>query len=178
MKHLNDYHAKYEDGSLGGWAPLNIPSEKRREQSGYGEGQLQASSIIASLQKNGKGKIIETIKVITHSMGAAYAKGYVQAILEYAHALGITIPLIAFEADFAPYEPDKQTAVKDPLMGPTKQYSHNKDWVAHSKPEQGAEQEDTSKDQNQTHWISDFMQQIQTLPAGTYKVVDGKIVPQ
>jgi len=177
MKHLDDYHPKYEDRSLGGWAPFNVPSEKWREQSGYGEGILQAPSIIASLQKNDKGEIIETIKVIAHSMGPAYAKGYVKAILEYAHKLGITVPLIAFEADFAPYESNKQTAVKDPLMGPTLQYSHSKDLFAGNKPEEGAEQKDTKSDPNQTHWIEDFTQQVQTLPAGRYKIVNGNIVP-
>lgn len=37
---------------------------------------------------------------------------------------------------------------------------------------------DTSNDSNQGHRISSFMEQINNLPAGTYKIENGKIVPQ
>lgn len=35
----------------------------------------------------------------------------------------------------------------------------------------------TSTDENQTHQIQDFTNQIQYLPEGKYKTVDGEIVP-
>ena len=42
----------------------------------------------------------------------AYAKGYVKALLQYAKANNINGVKIAFEADFAPFQPDNQEAVK------------------------------------------------------------------
>lgn len=36
---------------------------------------------------------------------------------------------------------------------------------------------DTSKDRDQVHSIFSFMNQINTLPAGKYKIVNGKVVP-
>ena len=45
-------------------------------------GWLQASDIIESLNRTG-GVITETIKIIIHSMGAAYGQGFVRAIKEY-----------------------------------------------------------------------------------------------
>ena len=178
MDQLHDHNFKYIDVSLGGYAPFNqkAMSSMNRTLAGYDQGVEDAPSILAQItDKNGN--VTETIKIIAHSMGGAFAKGYVMAILEYAHKMGITTPVIAFEADFASYQSDQQIAVSDPLMGPTLQYSHKDDYIAGNKPEQGAEQEDTSKDKNQTHHISDFIQQIQTLPEGKYKIVDGQIVP-
>lgn len=63
-------------------------------------------------------------------------------------------------------------------MGPTLQYSHNGDPIAGNKPELGAQQQNTSNDENQTHWIGDFMKQVSALPTGNYIVVNGQIVPQ
>ena len=177
MNRVDDHKAIYKDGSLGGWAPFNMRSENSREYFGYLQGETDAPSIINAIS-NSKGEITETIKVISHSMGGAFSKGYIKAILEYAKFMGITVPFIAFEADFAPFESSKQTAVRDRLMGPTFQYSHNGDPIAGNKPELGAQQQNTSNDENQTHWIGDFMKQVATLPAGNYKVVNGQIVPQ
>jgi hypothetical protein len=50
-------------------------------------------------------------------MGAAYAKGYVKAILAYARENKISGVKIAFEADFAPFQPTQQKAVQDENMG-------------------------------------------------------------
>lgn len=179
MKQLNDYKAMYIDGALGGNAPFNSAPirSSNRTSAGYDQGVIDAPSILSQISDK-NGNITETVKLITHSMGGAFAKGYVRAILEYAHKMGIKTPFIAFEADFAPYQADSQKAINDPLMGPTLQYSHNKDNVAGNKPEQGAEQKDTSKDTEQSHKLISFWQQITTLPAGHYVIVDGKIVSQ
>ena len=65
---------------------------------------LLSPAIIESLHRTG-GVIDESIKVITHSMGGAYGKGYVKAILEYAKENNIAGVTIAFEADFVPFQP-------------------------------------------------------------------------
>ena len=128
--------------------------------------------------KDGNGNIIESIKVITHSMGASYGKGYAKALLDYAEKKGISGVKIAFEADFAPFNPESQQALKKNNMGSTFQFSHSEDGIAGNKLMPGAVNMDTKNDSGQRHDILDFMNQVAKLPAGEYKVVDGKIVPK
>jgi len=171
---LNDHSALFKDGSVGGW--LNIANNKSaayRMSKGQEEGELDAAGIINMISDN-DGNIKQTIKIITHSMGAAYAKGYVKALLQYMREHNISTDLLEFEADFAPYQPDQQKAVDGV---DTYQFSHSKDPVAGNKKMEGAKYMDTSSDENQTHWMNDFTNQIKNLPEGKYKVVDGKIVP-
>jgi hypothetical protein len=181
MNHLNDHKAIYRDGSLGGWAPVNPlllnNSNSYRTISGEWKGSLDAKEIIANLARDKNGNITESIKIIAHSMGAAYAKGYAKALLDYARENGIDGVVIAFEADFDPYQSAHQKAVKDKNMGPTLQFSHSEDAVAGNDPIEGAKQQDTSDDENQGHSITDFMNQVNKLPAGNYKVKNGEIIP-
>lgn len=58
----------------------------------------------------------------------------------------------------------------------TFQFSHSKDDFAGNDPMSEAIQMDTRSDKSQGHSIFGFFNQIQNLPAGKYKVVDGKIV--
>jgi hypothetical protein len=120
------------------------------------DGKLDAESIIANLTRDKSGNIVESIKIISHSMGGAYAKGYVKAILDYAKEHKIAGVTIAFEADFAPFQPKKQKAVKDKNMGPTLQFSHNGDNIAGNDPMPGADQMNKSNDPNQDHAIVFF----------------------
>lgn len=183
MDRLNDHHAIYKDGSVGGISSL-IPnfgetnlSAGTRYNIGQKAGAIDAESIIASLARDKSGNIVESIKIISHSMGGAYAKGYVQAILAYAKTHKIQGVKIDFEADFAPFQPTKQKAVKDKNLGKTLQFSHSNDPVAGNDSMQGADQINTSDDKDQGHSIFYFMNQISKLPEGKYKVVNGQIVP-
>jgi len=178
MDHLNDHHAIYRDGSMGGenGAPGNI-SAGNRYNAGANQGGIDAEGIIASLARDKNGNIVESIKVISHSMGGAYAKGYVKALLDYARDHKIEGVKIEFEVDFAPFQPKNQKAIKDKNMGPTKQASHSDDSVAGDDDEPGADKMNTSGDSGQGHSIFDFFDDIKNLPEGTYKVVNGKIVP-
>ena len=64
-------------------------------------------------------------------------------------------------------------------MGATLQYSHNDDNVAGDDPETGAIKMDTSKDEKQDHSIFTFsLDDILSLPVGSYKIANGKIVAQ
>jgi len=109
MDHLDDHHAMYRDGSSGGVGglPGNINAGNRYDK-GYNQGQVDAESIIESLARDKNGNIVESIKVISHSMGGAYAKGYVQAIINYVKTHKINGVVIEFEADrlcsFSTYE--------------------------------------------------------------------------
>ena len=198
MRQLNDYNAIYRDGALGGAMNTglyavekgmnlfassvsdytNNISPTNRRNWGYAQGQQDAKTIIDNLARDTtSGEIVETIKIISHSMGGAYAKGYVKALKQYIS----TLPKeqqsqikISFEADFAPFQPTKQQAV-DGVN--TFQFSHSKDRVAGNKEMDGAYYQDTSSDKGQGHSIFDFFKQIKNLPAGNYKIVNGKITP-
>lgn len=170
MNRVKDWNADYIDGSHGGTSsmPWNL-SANERKGVGYDSGKGYAKYYLFAY-KNGDGSFKETIKVITHSMGAAYAKGFIQGLID----AGVPINQIEFEADFAPFQPTKQKAVKGV---DTYQFSHSKDWVAGNEKMKGAKYENTSADNGQTHTITDFTNQIKNLPEGKYKIVDGKIVP-
>jgi RHS repeat-associated protein len=181
MAQLGDYNAMYRDGSIGGYAGLANPGALRssvRKSNGTSQGEVDAATIIENLERDEGGNIIESIKIISHSMGGSYAKGYAEAILQYAKKHDIKGVLIAFEADFAPYQSAEQKAVKDDTKGPTLQFSHDEDSVAGNDPIKGAEQKDTSDDKEQGHSIFDFYNQIKKLPSGNYKVEKGKIIPE
>lgn len=104
MDALNDYNVAYVDGACGGVCNTltsgilnsNISADNRI-RFGYIWGTLEAKNIYEKLINN------ETIKIITHSMGSAYAKGFVKALMEYAQKQGID-PRIIFELDLAPFE--------------------------------------------------------------------------
>ena len=197
MVHFKDFNAKYYDGARGGtkglglgkWSVLDDPyvpnsvkkqvvnsiysnlSAEDRYNDGYNTGANEVKNIISSL---GEG---EMIRIISHSMGGAYAKGFVQSLVdyirihpEYSYILGNIV-----EYDFAPFQPNQQSAVNGI---PTFQYSHRWDLVAGDSPISGAKQQATSNEWSSGHSITNFIQYVQSLPAGKYKVVNGQIVPQ
>lgn len=108
--------------------------QKIVEAAGYDQGLNEAATVIESLNRTG-GVIDESIKVITHSMGGAYGKGYIQAILDYAKSHEYQVLNSAFEADFAPFQTGQQKAVKGIN---TLQYSHSNDPYAGNNPISGA----------------------------------------
>ena len=175
QNYLKDYSTPiFRDGSVGGLQNIknNISAEYRYNMGNY-EGNLDAEDIINRItDKNGNFK--ETIKIITHSMGAAYAKGYVSALVNYFILHDIPLSLLEFEADFALFQPKKQNAN---IMVPTYQFSHSNDKVAGNDKMWGATQMNTSRDEKQGHGISTFIDQINNLPEGRYKFENGKIVP-
>lgn len=173
MKYLNDYNVLYRDGSIGGvnGLPKNLGAAYRK-QVGKMMGIIDIEKII-KLISDENGNIKETIKIITHSMGAAYGKGYVEAILSYLQKLGLPLNIVEFEADFAPFQPKDQQAIEGV---DTYQFSHAKDNIAGNKKIKGAQNMDTSKDKEQSHDIGTFTNQIMSLPEGNYKIINGKIV--
>ena len=186
MNHLKDHNSMYIDGSIGGVSTLllgifdsNI-SASARENHGKRQGKFEAPNIINRITDE-NGNIKETIKIITHSMGAAYAKGYVKALVDYMIKNNIPLSAIAFEADFAPYQPTHQEAV--PGVD-TYQFTNFYDGTASSSwlfsPYgyiKGARFINTDFDRNKGHSLTDFEQQILSLPAGRYRIENGQIVP-
>ena len=175
MNHFGDDNRLYYDGSIGGITgiPANIVM-KNRFEAGYIVGSKEASDIIANLAKDNNGNIIETVKIVTHSMGGAYGKGLVSALMEYIHqhpelSNGISIA----EYDFAPFQSSFQKAVNGV---DTYQYSHTFDRVAGNEPIEGAEIMDTKNANNAKHSINDFYEYIKNLPQGRYKIINGEVV--
>ena len=174
MEHLKDKNIIYFDGAMGGMTnAINNTMAKKRFGAGYYMGQKQASNIIGKVMKNRS--INEKIKIISHSMGGAYAKGFVTALTEYFEKNEIDPSIIEFEADFAPYQPKEQKAVKGII---TYQFSHEEDNVAGNDKIPGAKYMNTSSDEKQDHSITTFFKQISKLPAGHYIMVNGKLTRQ
>jgi RHS repeat-associated protein len=191
MSKFNDGKPKYFDGSLHGVRGNfknylrggNMNPEVRFEAGlNISEGEIE--KIIQSI-KNADGVIVESIKVVTHSMGAAYGKGLITAILKYAkehpelcEGLSIT------EYDFAAFQQNNLSAIPGV---PLHQYDNEGDGVVdgvygnthgskHAKQE-GASSYNSDCNSSGGHSIFDFDNQIKNLPAGKYKIVNGQIVP-
>jgi len=128
MNIFGDRNSMYVDGAMGGWRntfsiwkPNNI-SASNRYAAGVILGYKQSEDIISRLKEG------ETIKVVSHSMGAAFSKGYITAVLEYAKNRGINYEnLFQIEVDLAPFQPTKQHPVENV---PTYVIQHKFDGVA------------------------------------------------
>lgn len=129
MTYLNDSKAIYLDGSKGGLrrATNLLSSSSRninasnRNKWGKKDGVEDAKIIIRLINDD------EKIHIITHSMGAAYAKGYIDGLNQ---VLGDDfISKIEWEIDIAPYQPEKQQAAEGV---PTGLLQHEDDKVAKS----------------------------------------------
>ena len=180
MKHFNDYNSLYYDGSLGGIFGLSKQlafsnyNSDIRYSAGYNKGEQDVEKILSSLARDKNGNIIESLKLVTHSMGGSYGKGLAQAIMDYVSEnvesfSGLTIS----EYDFAPFQSYQQKSVKGV---DTYQYSHLFDAVAWSFDIEGASQMPTKSYLNKGHSIGDFYEYIMTLPEGRCRIENGKIV--
>ena len=185
MKHFQDYNSKYIDGALKGFAIMrpDLQSSKHRTDMGFLQGMKDAEEIIAGLKQDENGNIIESIKVVAHSMGAAYAKGYILAIKSYA-AYVKKKNLQIIEADFAPFKPLEQSAVEGV---PTFQFSNEDDGVASnsllfSPPGKISGVKDSrffyEKEKGKGHSLKDFIDKIKNLPEGKYKITNGEIIQE
>lgn len=143
-----------------------------RKDYGYIEGEKDAKEIVNMISDK-SGNINETVKILTHSMGASYAKGYVQALKEYFMNNNIPLSSIAFEMDFAPFQPTKQVAVEGV---DTYQVTNIHDFIANNSllgSPHGSIKGATvyfNNDEHKGHSITDFIDQLWRLPVGTYRV--------
>ena len=89
---------------------------------GEQQAALDFDSIIESINSSDE-TVPETIKVITHSMGAAYRKGYVKKLKQLLNENGYgKSVLISLVADFDPYQANHLAPVKDVF---TMQFTHD-----------------------------------------------------
>lgn len=171
MAHLKDYNAFYKDGSMGGakGLPENL-SVGARMIEGYHQGMKDAESILAQIT-NSDGLIVESIKVITHSMGGAYAKGYVKALIKYLKQNGYDRALISLIADFDPFQAASLEAEENIK---TQQFTHKKSWdgitsFLANQRQKNLPDEDYHDDKNKgNHSVMSFFNDISKLEEGTY----------
>jgi len=186
MNQLHDGNSRYYDGSDGGYHPLfdgmrSSSKGEGREQNGYESGKKDAASIIANLARDPNNNIVESIKIVTHSMGGAYGKGFVRALKEYIKTLPIEKQkqiLISLVADFDPFQAGDITA--DPNIK-TLQFKHKNNanifgmgWLANEDEKGlGTDNVKTNTGTSTDHSIFTFFNDISSLQEGSYKW-DGK----
>ncbi|WP_084489961.1 DUF6443 domain-containing protein [Niabella ginsenosidivorans] len=192
MDHFKDNNSLYRDGSVGGTTGLLFDGSSvnvsDRISAGSKQGAKDAASILAHLARDKNGNIIESIKVVTHSMGGAYAKGYIQAIVDYAKkhpdkAQGLQMT----EYDFAAFQQNKLSAVPgvplfqldnegDKVVGGTIGWFNG----SHHAKQKGREENGSNDNVNPNggHSIMDFISAIGSLQEGTYKYINGQFVRQ
>ncbi|MDQ6763707.1 MAG: hypothetical protein M3015_13915 [Bacteroidota bacterium] len=173
MNQLNDNHTpRYYDGS--GWGyhgtglgnPLYTTAHGRFDE-GKEQGAKDAEIIIKNLERDPNNNIIETIKIVTHSMGGSYGKSFVAALKEYIKTLPaeqqqqIKIEQVT---DFDPYQGKDNTADGET---PTFQFIHY--GLLANQKEKGKVEQVPSKSSSNAHAISSFFSDISQLQAGTYK---------
>jgi RHS repeat-associated protein len=172
MNQLNDNRTpRYYDGSGGGWHPTAAANSfyftaDGRFDKGKEQGAKDAAVIIKNLERDPNNNIIETIKIVTHSMGGAYAKGFVAALKEYINNLPIEQQRqikIEQVIDFDPFEGESMTADGET---PTFQFIHY--GVLANQKEKGKVQQMPTEGNSNAHAISSFFGDISRLQPGTY----------
>lgn len=129
MDIMKDHSARYIDGALGGWKNTGLNAGKGgfmgsyfgwvgslvgagitvmnnsnvnmqiRINAGLEEGYNNAQDIISNL-KDG-----ETIKIISHSMGTAFARGYTEGVMKYANEHNVADKIIfEYELDINSFQ--------------------------------------------------------------------------
>lgn len=188
MKHFNDNKSVFLDGANGGWAEtleagiatFGIGKSNLDFDYRYSKGSEHLGFDIGEMIRNLKrdkntGVITESIKVIAHSMGAAYAKALVEEILKYVsqhpkECIGLSIS----KSDFDPYEGGKLKV--NPVVK-TVQFMHKNSWNIlgmgwlANEEEEGISKENliTNSGTSTDHSILTFFNDISTLEEGTYK---------
>lgn len=135
-----------------------------------------AAQLIESLARDPQGNITESIKIITHSMGGVYGKGFVAALKNYIKNSDdprIRKVLISLVADFDPFQAGSVFGMADKDVQ-TQQFINadwldldDAGWLANQK-ENGAEQ--VKRNENKaSHFIETFVDNVDKLQEGTYE---------
>ena len=186
MNQLGDHKSIYRDGASGGMFgfnsdnPVKVNTANGRVNSGYAQGKKDAATIIKNLARDKtSGEIVETIKIITHSMGGAFGKGYVKALKEYIETLTVNQQKqikITLVADFDPFQAGSLKADSDIF---TQQFSHIKKdgrkdsdgmgWLANER-QKGLNDHNYYEDSKEAaHSIFTFFNDIKKLQEGNYE---------
>ena len=131
QSHFSDNKAIYIYGSMGGFAGMypagtdranrigNL-SARKRASFGYNKGIEMAREIISSLECG------EAIKLVTHSLGSAYGRGFARALEEEARRMGITDhKVLTLIADFDAFQGNSLEDVPDTYIQQFIHYGYN-----------------------------------------------------
>jgi RHS repeat-associated protein len=184
MNQLGDNSAKYVDGAMGGITGIftafglagGNSDALTRVRAGESQGKADAKSIINNLARDKTtGEIVETIKIITHSMGGAYGKGYVKALKQYIKTLPKEQQYQIKISMVVDYDPYQGASLRADGEIPTWQKKHvgsgnvlGLGWLANENQE-GKVETTTNTDNSTDHSIMSFMNDIKNLSEGTYK---------
>lgn len=128
-----------------------------RIKAGKVMGFVFARLLFKNLSKN------EKIRIISHSMGSAYAKGLVESIKKYCENNNIDFnKIFDFEIDIAPFQPDEQKAV----ASNTYVVQHENDPIAGAQEMEGANMFSCDKSEMEfidAHKIASFFKELQLL---------------
>jgi hypothetical protein len=174
MTRLGDTKPLYIDGALGGF--FMGYSDYDRYETGYQKGKAEAAYIIANLERDNNTGMLESIKIITHSMGGTFGKGFIKALKEYIKDNHLEKDVrITLVADFDPFSAGSSLTSADPDIY-TQQFLHRNEkgrkdsdglgWLANER-EKGAD--DVYEDKKEAgHAIFSFFNDISKLKEGTY----------
>ncbi|MEM9921255.1 MAG: RHS repeat-associated core domain-containing protein, partial [Bacteroidota bacterium] len=151
-----------------------------RIADGYLTGLANADAILDMITDE-NGNVTETIKVITHSMGGAYGKGFVKALLKVAKRRGVKGVPVTLMADFDPFQAASFSAIDNVF---TQQFNQSfgpgkddttliGDWAGVANQKQENAEEYYDDEDTGSHNIWTFIDDIVNLKEGTY-IWDGK----
>ncbi|NJL77544.1 MAG: hypothetical protein HC892_23415, partial [Saprospiraceae bacterium] len=150
----------------------NELSRGLRLANGFVTGAKYADQILDIIVDE-NGHVTETIKIITHSMGAAFGKGFVKALSRAAKRRGVKGVPITLVADFDPFQAKGLKAEPNIF---TQQFTQEggvfegglmeAPWLANQR-QKGADEQHDDKDES-SHSISTFIDNINELKEGTY----------
>ncbi len=128
MDKMGDHSARYVDGSLGGWDNTKLAAKigfsiggvglaafsvlnasnvnsQVRKAAGETQGYNDAESILAHLSEG------EKVNIVSHSMGTAFSRGYVEGLAKYANEHDCVNKLKKnYELDIDPFQSSKLPA--------------------------------------------------------------------
>ena len=182
MNKLQDHKAMYFDGSPG--SIFNNLTSGQRYESGWNEGYKSAEKIINSLARDKQGNITETIKIITHSMGGVYGKGFVAALTYYIKTSKdpqVRRVQIALVADFDPYQAGSSLGNNNSNIF-TQQFIHSNNWnffgfgwlANEEEKDLDDDHKKTNTGDSTDHSILSFFGDIKNLQEGKYEWNDDK----
>lgn len=174
MNQLNDRNAIFIDGSMGGFSNtfahatflggLGNVSPANRYNAGYVRGKRDAAKLIGLLSPD------ETLKIVTHSMGMVYGKGYVQAIMEYIRNSKdpkIRKVLISLVVDIDPFQAASAYGEAHPDIY-TQQFWHNGGWFGMADEVQYGVDENNEDESQKSHALRTFLGDIRDIQEGLY----------
>ncbi|MEZ5045302.1 MAG: RHS repeat-associated core domain-containing protein [Saprospiraceae bacterium] len=157
MDQLRDHETAYIHGG-------NNPSRGSRYADGFVSGLANAEAILDKIVDE-NGFVTETIKIITHSMGAAFGKGFAAALLKIAKRRKVKGVPITLVADFDPFQADRLEAHENVF---TQQFWHDGGFFGLA--DQTQKNASVREDKEQaSHSIMTFFNDISNLQEGRYE---------